>query len=149
VDGLAVGGHDVYRADARAGGAVHAAVPAESALEEISAYGHPRAVPGGEEQPLRFELGGQHAAVLAGPDDRDLVVGVDGTVVDPADVEQQSAIAQMVRLPATPTGTHGDAVTMGVGVADGGDHIVDVVGLHDHIGIARRYPAVPHRRSSS
>src|SRR5205807_961937 len=107
----------------------HPAVPTVSALQQVPAEGYTRAVPRGEEQPLVLELGGQDTAVLAGPDNRDHPVGVDGAAVEPPDVQQQTPIANVVSGPAAPARTYRDAVAIRVGVAEGGDDVARVVSL--------------------
>ncbi len=63
-----VGGDHVDRLDAHARGAVHAAVPAVSALQQIAAERHARTVARREEQLVLRKRREQLVAVTAGPD---------------------------------------------------------------------------------
>ena len=49
----------------------------------------------GEEQVLRLQVGHQQAAALARTGDRHALLGVDGGVIEAADVEQYRAVAQV------------------------------------------------------
>ena len=143
---VTVRGDHVEADDALTRRSVHPAVPAVPALEQVAADSHALAVAGGEEQPERIELGRQDAAALAGSDHRDLLVGVDGGLLQAAHVEQHRAVAQMVGRPAVAAGLDADLLAVGLGVAHGGDHVLGVDRLHDDVRVAVRHPLIPHRR---
>ena len=147
VELLAVGGDDVETDHAFARRPVDAAVPSVTALEQIAADANALAVAGGEEQVLGVEFGREDAAPLAGARHRAHLVLVDGRLIEPAHVEQQTAVPQMVGGPAVSTRADSDPKIVGLRVGERGDDVIVVAGLHDHRRISVRHPLVPHRRA--
>ena len=146
VDLFAVGSDNLKSKHAFTCRSEHLAVPAVSALQQIAAEANAFAMARREEEPLRVEFGRKDAGDLARPDVRGHPICVDGAVVEAADVEQQTAVAQMTGRPAVPARTYADFVAVGARIADRCDHVVGVVSLHDHVGKAVRQKAIPHRR---
>ena len=144
VELLTVGGHHVQAEHALARRPVDPAVPAVPALQQVPADANALAVARREEQPEFVEFGGQHAAALAGPDHGDLLVPVDRGLLQAAHVEQDRAVAQVVGGPAVAAGLDGHPLVVGLGVAHGGDDVVVINGLHDHVGVAVRHSLMPH-----
>lgn len=99
MDQLPLGGHHVQADDVLASQPPDTAVPAVSALQQVAAEAHALAVPGGKEEILGLQLTHQDAAALARPDDGDMLVDIDGGVVDPLDVDQHRPIAKVVGRP--------------------------------------------------
>ena len=116
VDLFAVGGDDGEPDDALARRAIDAAVPAVSALQQVAAEADALAVPAGEEQALGLEVGHQQAAALTRTGGGGFVFGVDGGVVEAADVEQHRAVAEMVGREAVPTRDDADLVPVRPGM---------------------------------
>ncbi|CKR30356.1 Uncharacterised protein [Mycobacterium tuberculosis] len=149
MDLRAVGGDDVQANHALARRAVDPAVPAVSALQQITSETDSPAVATREEQALRLQFGHEHAAALPWTDDRAALIGVDGGVVYPAHVEQHSAIAQMAGGKTVPTGHDAHLMAIDRGVADGADNVVSTDSLNDHLGVAIRYAPMPHGAAAS
>jgi hypothetical protein len=71
--------------------------------------------------------------------------GVDTAVIETAHVEQHPAVAQMACVPTVSARTNADLVALGAGIADRSDDIIGITRLHDHVGKALWYKAIPHR----
>ena len=99
-----------------------------------------------EEEPFGVEFGRETAGALARSDLRGHPVRIDPAVVESADVEQQSAVAQVAGRPAVPARPNADLVAVLARIAQRRDHVCGVMGLHDRVGKAVRQKAVPHRR---
>jgi hypothetical protein len=64
-------------------------------------------------------------------------------VVETADIEQHAAVAKMIGSPTVAAGPDADLFVVGLGVPNGGDHVVGGDRLHDQIGMAVRHPLIP------
>ena len=144
VDLLAVGGDDVQADDALARRAVDAAVPAVPALQQITAETDALAVAAGEEQALRLQVGHEQTAALARTDDGRFPLGIDRCVIEPADVEQHRAVAEMVGRETVSTRNDADLVSVGLGIPDPHVDVVGINGLDDHLGVALWHSLMPH-----
>ena len=69
-------------------------------------------------------------------------------VIEAADVEQHGSVAQMAGREAVPTRNDADLVAVGLGVAETGDDVVGIGGLHDHLGVALGHALMPHRAAA-
>ncbi len=87
VDLFPVGGDDFQSKHALAGRAEHRTVPAVSALQKIAAQADAFAMAGGKEQPLRVQFGRKDTGDFARADIRGHPIGIDGAVIEAADVE--------------------------------------------------------------
>ena len=124
VNQLAAGRDHVDGLHAHAGGAVDAAVPAEAALEQIAADGHPDAVAGREEEVVLGERGHELVAAAAGLHAGGHRVGVDGHAGEPREVEEEPAVAHVAPGPAVTAGAHADAHALVARHADRVHHVV-------------------------
>jgi hypothetical protein len=140
---LAVGGDHVDRLDAHAGGAVDAAVPAEAALQQVAAEGDAGAVPGREEEVALSQRDQQLVAAHARPDHCRPRLGIDLDRVQPGDVEQHAAVAQVVAGPAVAAGADSDPQALGAGLPDRGYQVRLALRLNDQVGEAGGRASVP------
>ena len=146
VDLVALGGDDLQPEHTLAGRPDHLAVPPVPTLQQVPAEADAFAVARREEQALGVEVGREGAGDHARTDVGGHRVRVDTAVIETADVEQHAAVTQMACRPAVSAGTNADPVALRTRIADRGDNVVGIAGLHDHIGKALRQNAVPHRR---
>src|ERR1700733_1917035 len=145
VERVAFGSDDLHPEHALARRPDDLAVPAVSTLQQIPAEANALAVARREEQALCVEVGRKRARDHARPDVADHRIGVDKAVTETAHVEQHPAVAQMACVPTVSARTNADLVALGPRVADRSDDVIGVTRLHDHLGKALRYKAVPHR----
>src|ERR1700722_16829416 len=145
VERVALGGVDLQPEHALARRPDYFAVPAVSTLKQIPTEANALAMARREEQALSIEVGGKCAGDHTRPNVGDHRIGVDTAVTETAHVEQHPAIAQMACVPTVSPRTNADLVALGPGVADRSDDVVGVARLHDLLGIALRYKAIPHR----
>ncbi len=106
----AVGGDEVDRLDAHAGRAVHAAVPAVAALQQVAADARrPRSGRPGRTDRARAERGEELVSGTPGLHGRASSRAVDHLGGPQArEVEQHAAVAQVVAGPAVPARAHAD-----------------------------------------
>ncbi len=102
--------------------------------------------PAGKNSPCESSSVAKTLATLPGPTSAIIRSGVDGAVIEAADVEQQATVAQVTGRPAVPARTYADLMAVGPRIADRRDHVVGVVRLHDHVGKTVRQKAIPYRR---
>ena len=145
IDLVALGRDDLQPEHAFACRPDDLAVPPVPTLQQIAAEANAFAVAGREEQALGVEIGGKDTGDHAGTDVGGHRVGVDPAGIEATDVEQHAAITQMACRPTVSAGSNADPVPLGACVADGGDNVVGIARLHDHIGKALRQNGVPHR----
>ena len=81
---------------------------------------------------------------MPGPTTASALLGVDRRVVEAADVEQHGAVAQVAGREAVATRNDADLVAVGLGIAETGDDVVGIGGLHDHLGVAFWHALMPH-----
>jgi hypothetical protein len=112
-------------------------------LQEVAAEGHPRAVAGGEEEILLRQRRQQLVAAAAGTGNRGHRFRIDRHRVEPGDVEQHAAVANVVAGPAVPAGAHADLHSLGARQAHRLDQILGLLGPHDQVRIARRRAGIP------
>ena len=136
VDLFTVGGDDVQPEHALACRAEHRTVPAVSALQEKAAQANAFAVARGKEQPLRVQFCREDAGNFAWANVCDHAIRLDSAVIEAADVEQQSTVAQVTCRPAVTARAHAHMISVGPRITDRGDHVFGVARLHDYIGIS-------------
>jgi hypothetical protein len=140
---LAVGGNHVEADDALAGRAVDPAVPAVSALQQVTAETGALAVAAREEQVLLLRVGHEQAAALARTDYGAGDFGVDVGVIEAADVEQDGAVAQVAGREAVPARNDADLEPVGFRVAKTRDDVAGIGGLHNHLRVALGHSLMP------
>ncbi len=101
--------------------------------------------PAGKNRPCASRSVAKALAITPGPTWAVIASVSITAVIETADVEQHAAVAQMACRPAVSAGTDADPVALRTRVADRGDDVVGIAGLHDHIGKALRQNAIPHR----
>src|SRR5271156_4445325 len=145
VERVTFGGDDLQPEHALARRPDDLAVPAVSTLKQIPTEANALAMARREEQALCVEVGRKRTGDHARPDVGDHRIGVHTAVTETAHVEQHPAVAQMACVPTVSARTNADLVALCPGIADRSDDVIGVERLHDHLGKALRYKAIPHR----
>jgi hypothetical protein len=88
----------------------------------------------GKEKALRIKLFRELARDLARTHLCREPTSVDVAVIEATDVEEQATIAKVIGCPAVSARPYADLMVMGSCIADRGDDVVGILGLHDHVG---------------
>src|SRR5262249_52827060 len=144
----AVRGDQIDAEHAHARRPERSAVPAEAALQEISSDGDAAAVTGGKEKPPPSAQGAELLSGAPPAGGRAHPPLVDRDLIEPRDIEEESAVPDVISRPAVTARAHADAQALAPGQLNRGHDVVYVFGLHDHIRVAGRQARVPHRRAA-
>ena len=119
------------------------AVPAKTALQQVAAKADALAMTDREEQLLPSKQMINVVATATRADGRAHRLPVDGHRIQTGNIEQHSAVADVVAGPAVSSRADADAPSIGVCKTYGCDHILFGPRLDDHVGIAIRQMHIP------